>query len=422
MNESRINRLYESARDQYAEAGVDTEAAISTLLKTPISIHCWQGDDVAGFERPDSALSGGGIQAVGNYPGRARTIDELRLDLDQVLALVPGQRVHRLNLHAIYGDFDGKMVDRDAIEPEHFASWIDWARQRGLGIDFNPTCFSHPLAEDGFTLSHPDSKTRDFWIAHCAACRRIAAEMGRALGGPSICNVWVPDGYKDLPVDRLAPRRRLLESLNTLFADSFDPAHLLDSLESKLFGIGSEAYVVGSHEFYLGYAIKHGKLLCLDSGHFHPTESIADKLSSMLVFVDRLLLHVSRGVRWDSDHVVIQSDELLALAEQIVRCEALGRVHIGLDFFDASINRIAAWVIGVRATQQALLQALLQPLSQLRDAEQAGDHTARLALLEMARAMPWQAVWAQACLRAQTPLDYLEPIRAYEQKTLALRA
>ncbi|MCC5829457.1 MAG: L-rhamnose isomerase [Phycisphaeraceae bacterium] len=422
MNESGINRFYESARDQYAEAGVDTEAAISTLLKTPVSIHCWQGDDVAGFERPDSTLSGGGIQAVGNYPGRARTIDELRLDLDQVLALVPGQRVHRLNLHAIYGDFGGRTVDRDAIGPEHFASWIDWAGQRGLGIDFNPTCFSHPLAEDGFTLSHPDSKIRDFWIAHCAACRRIAAEMGRALGGPSICNVWVPDGYKDLPVDRLAPRRRLLESLNTLFADSYDPAHLLDSLESKLFGIGSEAYVVGSHEFYLGYAIKHGKLLCLDSGHFHPTESIADKLSSMLVFVDRLLLHVSRGVRWDSDHVVIQSDELLSLAEQIVRCEALGRVHIGLDFFDASINRIAAWVIGVRATQQALLQALLQPLSQLRDAEQAGDHTARLAMLETARAMPWQAVWAQACLRAQTPLDYLEPIRAYEQKTLALRA
>lgn len=421
MNEQKRQAQYELAREQYAAIGVDTDQAIKTLLATPISIQCWQGDDVAGFEHPDSKLDGGGIQVVGNYPGRARTLAELRDDLDQALKLIPGKCVHRVNLHAIYGDFSNGTVDRDRIAPEHFASWIDWASQRGLGLDFNPTFFSHPLANDGFTLTHQDPAIRNFWIGHGRACRTIAETMGKELGTPTVCNLWIPDGFKDTPIDRMKPRERLLESLHAVFETTIDPKYMLDSLESKLFGIGSESYVAGSHEFYSGYAIRHGKMLCLDSGHFHPTESIADKVSSLLIFVDRLLLHVSRGVRWDSDHVVILGDELMALMEQIVRCRALGRIHIGLDFFDASINRVAAWAIGTRATQQALLCALLQPTQQLMTAETEGDFTARLTTLEHLKTLPWQAVWQWACIQAETPTDILPEIRQYEQTTLSKR-
>jgi len=419
MSSKRIEQQYELAREQYGEIGVDTERMIETLLGTPISVQCWQGDDVGGFEREGSVLSGGGIQAVGNYPGKARSLAELRADLDQAFALIPGE--HRLNLHAIYGDFSDGLVERDEIGVKQFESWIAWARERGVGLDFNPSYFSHRLAEDGFTLTHRDEKIRDFWIEHGRTSRQIAAEMGRQLGTPSVCNVWIPDGYKDIPIDRLGPRARLVEALDRVFAESLPADHLLDSVESKLFGIGSESYVAGSHEFYMGYAIKNQKLLCLDSGHFHPTESIADKVSSLLLYLDRLLLHVSRGVRWDSDHVVILGDELNALMEQIVRCDALGRVHIGLDFFDASINRVAAWVIGTRATQQALLQALLQPTDALKAMEYEGDFTGRLAMLEGCKAMPWQAVWAMACERSGVPISFIEAIRDYEKQVLAKR-
>jgi L-rhamnose isomerase len=356
MNSDRaIEQAYTLAREQYAALGVDTQRAVETLRTIPISLHCWQGDDVAGFESA-AGLTGGGIQATGNYPGKARSIDELQADLDQALSLIPGK--HRLNLHAIYADYRGRRIERDEIAPQHFTSWIDWAKSRGLGLDFNPTFFSHPRADTGFTLSHADQSIRRFWVAHGIACRKIGESFGRALGTPCITNVWIPDGYKDIPIDRQAPRERLAQSLDEMFAEPLDPRFNLDAVESKLFGLGSESYVVGSHEFYLGYAIKHQKLLCLDSGHFHPTEQIADKISAVLAWLPEILLHVSRGVRWDSDHVVILSDELRAIAEEIVRGGYLPRVHIGLDFFDASINRVAAWVIGTRAMLKALLIAL----------------------------------------------------------------
>ena len=412
---------YSSAQSAYAELGIDTEAALTTLASVPISLHCWQGDDVGGFEQPGGGELTGGIQATGNYPGRARTLEELRADLDKALALIPGK--HRLNLHAFYGDFDGKKVDRNAIAPEHFQSWIAWCRERGMGMDFNPTCFSHPLSADGFTLSHPDATVRAFWIEHSTRCREIGAEIGRQLGTPCVTNVWVPDGFKDLPADRKAPRERLAASLDAVFAKPFDPRHLLDAVESKLFGIGSEAYVVGSHEFYLGYAVKNQKLLCLDAGHFHPTESIADKISAILQFVPELLLHVSRGVRWDSDHVVLLDDPTRAIAEEIVRGGFLSRTHIGLDYFDASINRIAAWTIGTRNTLKAVLLALLEPLAALRAAEQSGDFTTRLALLEEAKTLPFGSVWDEHCRRSYVPVGakWLDEVKAYERNVLAKR-
>ena len=418
---SRLTRkLYEAAQERYAARGVDTEAALAALAGIPVSLHCWQGDDVGGFEQSGEGL-GGGLAVTGNHPGRARTPDELRADLDQALALIPG--THRLNLHAFYGEFGGRKVDRNAIRPEHYRGWIDWARARGMGMDFNPTCFSHPLAADGFTLSHPDKAVRGFWIEHCMACREIGAVMGKALGSPTVTNVWIPDGYKDTPVDRLSPRERLADALDQVFAKKLNPKHHLDAVESKLFGIGSESYVVGSHEFYLGYAIRHQKVLCLDAGHFHPTEGVADKLTSVLLHVPRVLLHVSRGVRWDSDHVVVLDDALQAIAFELVRNRLLGRTHIGLDFFDASINRIAAWTIGTRNTLKALLIALLEPAA-LREAEQAGDLTARLALMEDARSLPWGAVWDTYCARADVPGDHewLGTVRAYEKRVLASRS
>lgn len=412
---------YSAARETYAALGVDTEAALATLARTPISLHCWQGDDVGGFERAGASLDGGGIQATGNYPGKARTLDELRGDLDVALGLIPGK--HRLNLHAIYGDFAGRKVERNAIGVEHFQSWIDWAKTRGLGLDFNPTCFSHPLANDGFTLSHRDSAVRQFWIEHAIACRRIGAAMGRALGTPTVTNVWIPDGHKDLPADRQGPRERLAAALDAVFQEPFDEQVHRDAVESKLFGIGSESYVVGSHEFYLGYAITRRKLLCLDMGHFHPTESVADKISSVLQFAPGILLHVSRGVRWDSDHVVLFDDPTRALMEELVRGGFLARTAIGLDYFDASINRVAAWVIGTRNTLKCLLAALLEPTARLREAEAAGDYTARLALLEEAKTLPLGAVWEEHCHRQGTPGDraWLPTVQRYERDVLAQR-
>lgn len=394
--------------------------ALRRLGTIPISLHCWQGDDVGGFERSGSEM-GGGLAVTGNYPGKARTPDELRADLGKALSLIPGN--HRLNLHASYAETGGSKIDRTDYTIEHFQAWIDWCKSRGLGFDFNPTYFAHPLAADGFTLSHRDPAIRGYWIAHGKTCRRIAAEAGRQIGKTVITNFWIPDGYKDSPVDRKAPRERLAASLDEIFAETMDPRLTLDAVESKLFGIGSESYVVGSHEFYLGYAIKRQKLYCLDAGHFHPTESLADKVSSILQFVPGLLLHVSRGVRWDSDHVVLLDDPTRALTEEIVRGGFLDRTHIGLDYFDASINRIAAWVIGTRNTLKALLFALLEPTGSLREMEAAGDLTARLAMLEELKSMPLAAVWDEHCRRADVPagIVWLEDVRKYEKDVLSQR-
>ncbi|MDW8212411.1 MAG: L-rhamnose isomerase [Roseiflexaceae bacterium] len=418
---AQIEAAYAIARERYAALGVDTEAAMATLATVNISLHCWQGDDVGGFENPGAPLEGG-IAATGNYPGKARNADELRSDLDMVYRLLPGR--HRLNLHAIYAETGGAKVRRDELGPEHFAAWLDWAKAGGHGIDFNPTCFSHPLAADGLTLAHPDPAIRRFWIDHCIACRRIGAHFGQALGTPCITNIWIPDGMKDNPVDRLGPRQRLRESLDAILAEPLDPAHNRDAVEAKLFGIGSESYVVGSHEFYLGYAISRpGLILCLDTGHFHPTELVSDKISSVLLYVNDILLHVSRGVRWDSDHVVTLNDETQAIMQEVVRGGFLARTHIGLDFFDASINRIAAWTIGARNALRALLLALLEPTDQLRELELAGDMTARLALLEELKGMPWCAVWDMYCYRHGVPVgaSFLNEVRRYEAETLAAR-
>lgn len=411
---------YTFAQQAYADLGVDTEAALKALAQIPISLHCWQGDDVAGFESQGEALSGG-IQATGNYPGKARNISELRADLDQALSLIPGK--HRLNLHAIYGDFDGKKVDRDAVGVEHFQSWIDWSKERQLGIDFNPSFFSHALSKDGFTLSSSDKAIREFWINHGIASRKIAVEIGRQLGNTTVTNYWVPDGSKDLPIDRKAPRERLAASLDAIFAEKIDPSHNLDAVECKLFGIGSESYVVGSHEFYMGYAVTRQKLLCLDAGHFHPTETIADKISSVLQFVPEILLHVSRGVRWDSDHVVLLDDPTKAIMEEIVRGGFTSRTHIGLDFFDASINRVAAWVIGTRSALKSLLIALLEPIDKLRQVENEGDNTSRLALLEELKTLPFAAVWDEHCRRQNVPVGpaWLGEVKKYEADVLAKR-
>jgi L-rhamnose isomerase len=374
---------------------------------------------VRGFEHFGGTL-GGGLVATGNYPGKARTPDELRADLGKAYSLIPGR--HRLNLHALYGEFGGKKVDRDEIAPEHFQSWISWAKRNGLGLDFNPTCFSHPKAADGFTLSHRDKGIRQFWIEHCMRSREIGAAMGKALGKACVTNVWVPDGMKDTPADRSGPRARLAESLDAVFKTPISPKLNLDSVEPKLFGIGSESYVAGSHEFYLGYAVSRNKLLCLDAGHYHPTESIADKISSVLQFMREILLHVSRGVRWDSDHVVILNDDLLAIAREIVANGFADRVHIGLDYFDASINRIAAWTIGARNMLRALLIAMLEPPA-IKAAEAGGDFTSRLALQEEARTLPFGAVWDYYCESKGVPVgeNWLAEVKRYEKDVLSKR-
>ncbi len=411
---------YSFAQETYATLGVDTETALRRLATVPISLHCWQGDDVGGFEQAGD-LAGSGLAATGNYPGKARTIDELRRDLEQAYKLIPGK--HRLNLHASYGDFGGKKIERNAIGVAQFQSWIDWAKAHGLGLDFNPTYFAHPKAASGLTLSHTDAGIRQYWIEHGIACRKIGAEMGRQLGTPTVTNLWIPDGYKDNPVDRKAPRDRLAASLDAIFAEKIDPRHNLDAVECKLFGIGSESFVVGSHEFYLGYALQKQLLLCLDAGHFHPTETLTDKISSVLRYVPELLLHVSRGVRWDSDHVVILDDHLRGIMEELVRGDFLPRTHIGLDYFDASINRIAAWAIGTRNAIKALLIALLEPTDKLRALENSGDFTARLAMLEEIKSLPFGAVWDEYCRRSGVPVGsaWLDEVRAYEKAVLSKR-
>lgn len=419
MKRELIEKAYEIAKERYAAVGVDTESAIDALQKISLSLHCWQADDVRGFENPDGDLTGG-IQATGNYPGRARTIDELRDDIKMATSLIPGS--HRLNLHACYADFRATgPVDRDELTPEHFESWMQWAAENGMKLDFNSTSFSHPKS-GMLTLANPDEGIRKFWIEHTKRCRAIAEEMGRRQGDPSILNIWIHDGSKDQTVNRLKYRQLLKESLDEIFATEY--ANMKDCIEAKLFGIGAEYYTVGSYDFYLGYGAKNGKIVTLDTGHFHLTESIADKISSLLLFTPEIMLHVSRPIRWDSDHVTIMNDDTLDLAKEIVRCGALDRVHIGLDYFDASINRIGAYVIGSRATQKCLMQALLEPLAKLREYEAGERFFERLALLEEAKNLPWNAVWDMFCLRNDVPVgeDFIADIQRYEAETTSKRA
>lgn len=419
-SETQILLAYNLAKERFAALGIDTDQAMAKLEQISVSIHCWQGDDVGGFENPGGELTGG-IAATGNYPGKARNAEELRRDLEVVYNLLPGS--HRLNLHAFYAETGEIKIERNNLQPKYFSAWKDWAKANGLGLDFNPTCFSHPLAAEGFTLSHRDPAIRQFWIEHCIACRKIGEYFGHELGSPAVTNIWIPDGYKDTPVDRMTPRLLLLESLDTILAEEIDPQFNLDSVEPKLFGIGSESYVTGSMEFYSAYAISRGILLTLDSGHFHPTETIGDKISSLLLYLNEILLHVSRGVRWDSDHVVIFNDELQAIAQEVVHCDALDRVHVGLDYFDASINRIAAWTIGARNTLRAFLNALLEPHERLLFYEIEGDYTQRLAMLEEIKALPVGAVWDYYCMQKNVPVGFafVDVIKEYEQTELATR-
>lgn len=412
--------MYEIAKELYAQLGVDTDAAIASVKNIPVSMHCWQGDDVRGFENPDGDLTGG-IQTTGNYPGRAKTIAELKADFEKAISMIPGKK--RISLHAIYLDNLGETVGRTDIQPKHFDSWIDWAKKNDLGIDFNPTCFSHPLSADGFTLSHPDDKIREFWVQHCIASRKIAAYIGKELNNTVVTNYWIPDGFKDIPVGRYEARQRLIESYDKIFAENVDKKYNLDAIESKVFGIGAESCTIGSHEFYMGYAVKNDKLLTLDAGHFHPTEVISDKISSALLYLDDILLHVSRPVRWDSDHVVIFDDELKAIAAEIIRNGFEQRVHIGLDFFDASINRVAAWVIGTRNMQKALLYAALEPTAMLKKMENDGDYTSRLALLEELKSYPFSAVWDAYCEDSGVPVrdEWLKEVKKYEADVLSKR-
>ncbi|HWW03576.1 MAG TPA: L-rhamnose isomerase [Candidatus Acidoferrum sp.] len=421
MKPKNIESAYQLAKERYAELGVDTENALQQLVGIPISIHCWQGDDVGGFENAGQEL-GAGLAVTGNYPGKARTPQELRGDIEKALSLVPGK--HRFNLHASYAEMKGKPVDRDALSADQFRDWIAWARSLGIGLDFNQTYFSHLNVRDGFTLTHRDSATRKFWIEHGIRCREIGAAIGKALGKTCLTNLWIPDGMKDTPADRRGPRERLVESLDAIFKTKLDKKHNVDSVEPKLFGIGAESYTPGSHEFYIGYAVSRQILLTLDAGHYHPTEGIADKISSVLCYLPEIALHVSRGVRWDSDHVVTLTDDLQAVAQEIVWGDYLGRVRIGLDYFDASINRVAAWVIGTRNMAKALLLALLAPIEKLKELEAEGDYTSRLALMEDAKAMPFGPVWDYYCQRQGVPAGdaWLQEVKTYERTVLAKRS
>jgi L-rhamnose isomerase len=416
-----VNEAYGLARDIYAKLGVNTDTAIKGALDIPVSIHCWQGDDVTGFEGAQG-ITGGGILATGNYPGRARNGDELRADAEFAFSLIPGKK--RFNLHMFYAEPEGKRVSRDELEPEHFQKWMNWSKEKKIPLDFNPSFFSHPLAESGYTLASADPKIRKFWIRHALASRRIASALGANQLSPAVNNIWVPDGSKDLPADRLGPRLRLRDALDEILALSLDPKTITDTVECKLFGIGSEAYVVGSHEFYMGYAARKQMNLCLDMGHFHPTETIADKISALLLFVPGLLIHFSRGLRWDSDHVAIYSDDLRDVCREIIRADSLEKIDIALDFFDASINRIAAWTIGTRSLRKALLEALLEPTNLLREAEKAGKYHERLALAEELKTLPYSAIWDKLCVDAGVPVgtDWFEPVADYEEKTLSKRA
>ena len=418
VTEKKIQDAYAIARQRYAETGVDTDHVLDQLDQVPISIQCWQGDDVLGFESPEASLTGG-IQTTGNYPGRARNARELRSDLEMAFSQIPGAK--RLNLHAIYLEADSR-VERDKIEPRHFQGWIDWAKEHRLGLDFNPTCFSHPKSAQNLTLSHPDEEIRKFWINHCIACRRVSEYMGEQLNTPAIMNIWVPDGYKDTPAERLEPRQRLISSLDAILS-AIDGKHHKIAVEGKLFGIGAESCTVGSNELYMAYAATRKTLLCLDAGHFHPTESVADKISTCLCFLDEILLHVSRPVRWDSDHVVLFDDATIAIAQEIVRSVGLKRVHVALDFFDASINRIAAWVIGTRNFRKALLFAMLEPRDALKQAESTFDYTSRLALMEEFKSLPWPAVWEYYCAskNVATGSEWLNSVRTYEADVLSTR-
>ena len=416
---SYVKESYELAKKRYAEYGIDTDKVLETLKNIPISMHCWQGDDVIGFENPDGELTGG-IQTTGNYPGKATTPEQLRADIEKAFSLIPGK--HRINLHAIYGDFEGN-VERDKIEPKHFAKWVEWAKKNNIGLDFNPTCFSHPMSADGMTISHPDKEVRDFWIRHCKASREIAAYFGKELGTPAVTNFWFPDGMKDITVDKYGPRKRMMEGLDEIFSVEYPKEYTLDAFESKVFGIGAEAYTVGSNEFCVGYAVSRGKLVCLDAGHYHPTEVISDKLSAVFCYADEVLLHVSRPIRWDSDHVIVLDDELKNIAAELVRNGFVDSTHIGLDFFDASINRIAAWVIGMRNMQKALLIALLEPTADLVAAEQKFDFTTRLATLEEIKTLPFGAVWDYFCEINNVPVggEWLKEVRKYEEEVLLKR-
>ncbi|MDA3816065.1 MAG: L-rhamnose isomerase [Prolixibacteraceae bacterium] len=420
-NKEQVIKAYELAKEQYAQLGVDTDAAIKKMDDVVISLHCWQTDDVGGFETPDAELGGGGIQVTGNYPGKAKNIPQMRQDLEKVMALLPGKQ--RLNLHAIYGEFGGEKVDRNEITVEHFQGWIDWAKERGMGLDFNATCFSHPKADSGFTLSSKDEETRKFWVEHVARCRAIAAEMGKQLGTSAVHNTWIPDGSKDTPIDRNGHRTLLKKSLDEAMSIDYPKEQMKDAVESKLFGIGAEAMTVGSHDFYLGYAIKNNKLICLDNGHFHPTEEVGDKISACLQFVDEVLLHVTRPVRWDSDHVVTLNEEVKLIASEVVRNNFYNRVNIGLDFFDASINRIGAYVIGTRAAQIAFLNALLEPTEELIKLEENENNFERLAMLELLKSKPFGAVWDYYCLKNDVPVgeDYIKEIQNYEKEVLRKR-
>ena len=416
MNEQKIKQAYDYAVERYAAIGVDVEKAMEQLQKVQLSLHCWQADDVTGFESTGELT--GGIQATGNYPGKARNIDELRADILKAASLIPGK--HRLNLHEIYGDFGGKFVDRDQVEPAHFESWMQWAQENGMKLDFNSTSFSHPKSGD-LSLSNPDPEIRNFWIEHTKRCRAIAEEMGKRQNDPCIMNLWVHDGSKDITVNRMQYRALLKDSLDQIFEVKYD--NMKDCIESKVFGIGLESYTVGSNDFYIGYAAQNQKIITLDTGHFHPTESVADKVSSMLLYVPELMLHVSRPVRWDSDHVTIMNDDTLDLCKEIVRCDALERVHVGLDYFDASINRIGAYVVGSRATQKCMLQALLEPLPLLRKYEANGQGFERLALLEECKSLPWNAVWDMFCLKNGVPVGeaFIADIEKYEADVTSKR-
>lgn len=410
---------FESAKAKYAALGVDVDRALALLANKAISIHCWQGDDVTGFENSGEALSGG-IQTTGNYPGKARTPAELMADFDKAASLIPGKK--RINLHASYAIFTGERVDRDKLQPEHFDAWIAYAKERGYGIDFNPTCFSHPMVKDGLTLSSPDEEVRRFWIDHCIACRRIAAYIAKELGEPVLNNVWIPDGYKHIPADRLGPRVRLAAALDEIFAEKLDG--VIDCVESKVFGIGVESYTTGSNEFYMAYAASRpGVYNLLDNGHYHPTEVVSDKIPALLAFFDKVPLHVTHPVRWDSDHVVLLDDELKEIATEIVRCDALDKVLIGLDYFDASINRVAAWVIGTRNMEKALLNALLMPHAKLKALQDSGNFTEMMMLQEECKTLPFGDIWEAYCESQGVPADasWYEEIRTYEKEVLSLR-
>lgn len=417
--DKNVQANYELAKELYASHGIDVDQVLKQLENVKISMHCWQGDDVKGFLNRDQDLTGG-ISVTGNYPGAAQTPAQLRADLEKAFSLIPGK--HKVNLHAIYADTDEK-VELHELEPKHFQRWVDWCKEQGLGLDFNPTCFSHEKSKDGFTLSHSDPEIRQFWIDHCKTSRKIGAYFGEQLGQTCVTNVWVPDGYKDVPADRMAPRQRLKAALDEVFAEELNPAYNLDAIESKLFGLGSEAYVVGSHEFFMGYGIQNNKMICLDAGHFHPTEVISNKLSSLALFTDGILLHVSRPMRWDSDHVVILDDELIEIGRELVRGNLLEKTHIGLDFFDASINRVAAWVIGTRNTIKALLRAMLDPIEALKKAELEGDYTTRLALTEEFKSYPFGAIWDYYCAIKGVPVreEWLAEVKTYEQEVLLKR-